>query len=274
MSRLSPKADVLRALFARSGNRCAFPGCTSPLINERNQFIAQVCHIEAAEEGGERFNQNQTDEERRHYENLLILCYPHHIETNDVAACPVRRLREIKAAHEHHFEKNPFKIDESVLYKVALEMEQYWSRVETLHKDHHVVSDLAIEIDVKANFSQLIEYAHSLAADVLQLRDILLQSDDALAQDLVALLDELGVPESALESHRERTRPFHARNWEALNLGLTNIVTKLHVALSQMEIKYLEEFAKLNPNDFSARLRLEALKVEFEALAISAGYVD
>lgn len=274
MSRLSPKADVLRALFARSGNRCAFPGCTSQLINDRNQFIAQVCHIEAAEEGGERFNPNQTDEERRQYENLLILCYPHHIETNDVAAYPVKRLCEIKAAHEQNFEKNPFKIDESVLYKIALEMEQYWSRVETLHKDHHVVSDLAIEIDAKANFSQLIEHTHSLAADVLQLRDILLQSDDALAQDLVALLNELGVPESALESHRERARPFHARNWEVLNLGLTNTVTKLHVALSQMEIKYLEEFTKLNPNDSSARLRLETLKVEFETLATSAGYVD
>lgn len=274
MSRLSPRADVLRALFARSGNRCAFPGCTAPLINERNQFIAQVCHIEAAEEGGERFNPNQTDEERRQYENLLILCYPHHVETNDVAAYPVQRLLEIKAAHEQNFEKNPFKIDESVLYKIALEMEQYWSRVETLHQDHHVVSDLAIEIDAKANFAQLIEHARSLAADVLQLRDMLLQSDDALAQDLAALMNELGVPESALENHRERTRPFHARNWEVLNLGLTNTVTKLYVALSQMEIKYLEEFVKLNPNDSSARLRLETLKIEFETIATSAGYVD
>jgi hypothetical protein len=140
MGRLSPKADVLRALFARSGNRCAFPGCTSSLINERNQFIAQVCHIEAAEEGGERFNPRQTDEERRQYENLLILCYPHHVETNDVDAYPAQMLLEIKATHEQNFEKNPFKIDESVLYKIALEMEQYWSRVAVLHRDHHVVS--------------------------------------------------------------------------------------------------------------------------------------
>lgn len=109
---------------------------------------------------------------------------------------------------------------------------------------------------------------------MLQLRNFLIQSDEALVQDLVALLNELGISESVLESHRERTRPFHARNWEVLNLGLTNTVTKLHVALSQMEIKYLEEFVKLNPNDSSARLRLEMLKVEFETLATSAGYVD
>lgn len=274
MSRLSPRTDALRALFARSGNRCAFSGCTAPLINERNQFIAQVCHIEAAEEGGERFNKNQTDEERRQYENLLILCYPHHVETNDVNAYPVQRLLEIKAVHEQNFEKNPFKINESVLYKIAFEMEQYWSRVEMLHRDHHVLSDLAIEIDTKASFYQLIEHARSLAADVLQLRDMILQSDDALAQDLTALINELGVPESALENHRERTRAFHAQNWEVLNLSLTNTVSKLYVALSQMEIKYLEEFIKLNQNDYRTRLRLKTLKVEFETIATSAGYVD
>ncbi len=48
MARLAPKAEILRALFARSGNQCAFPGCTQPLINDKNKFIAQVCHIEAA----------------------------------------------------------------------------------------------------------------------------------------------------------------------------------------------------------------------------------
>jgi hypothetical protein len=274
MGRLSPKADVLRALFARSGNRCAFPGCTSSLINERNQFIAQVCHIEAAEEGGERFNPRQTDEERRQYENLLILCYPHHVETNDVDAYPAQMLLEIKATHEQNFEKNPFKIDESVLHKIALEMEQYWSRVAVLHRDHHVVSDLAIEIDAKANFSQLVEHARSLANDVSELQDILIRSDDALAEDLSALIRAVGISEEALQNHPERTLAFHARNWEVLNLGLTNTVTKLHVALSQMEIKYLEEFIKLNPNDSPARLRLERLKVEFEAIATSAGYVD
>lgn len=274
MGRFSPKADVLRALFARSGNRCAFPGCTSSLINERNQFIAQVCHIEAAEEGGERFNPRQTDEERRQYENLLILCYPHHVETNDVDAYPVQRLWEIKAAHEQNFEKNPFRIDESVLYKIALEMEQYWLRVEVLHRDHHIVSDLAIEIDAKANFSELVEHAHSLANDVSRLQDILIRSDHALAEDLSALFREIGVSEETLQNHPERTRVVHARNWEVLNLGLTNTVTKLHVALWQMEIKYLEEFIKLNRNDSTARLRLERLKVEFEAIATSAGYVD
>jgi hypothetical protein len=84
MTRLTPKSEVIRALFARSGNQCAFPGCAQLLVNHKNQLIGQVCHIEAATPGGERYNQRQTDEERRDYNNLLLLCYPHHVETNDV----------------------------------------------------------------------------------------------------------------------------------------------------------------------------------------------
>ncbi len=95
MARLAPKIDVLKALFARSGNQCAFPGCTQPLINGKNKFVAQVCHIEAASEGGERYSPEGNDEQRRNYENLLIFCYPHHIETDDVEDYPVERLLEI-----------------------------------------------------------------------------------------------------------------------------------------------------------------------------------
>ena len=82
LARLSPRLETIRGLFARSGNQCALPGCIHPLVNEKQKFIGQVCHIEAAMPDGERYNPKQTDEERRSYENLLILCYQHHIETD------------------------------------------------------------------------------------------------------------------------------------------------------------------------------------------------
>ncbi|HPB04579.1 MAG TPA: hypothetical protein PLH00_07075, partial [Bacteroidaceae bacterium] len=127
MARLTPKADVIRALFARSGNQCAFPGCVQPLISERNRFIGQICHIEAALPGGERYNPKKNDEERRAYDNLLLLCYPHHIETNDVDEYPVDTLRRFKRDHEALFEKSDFKIDESALYKIIAEVDRYWA---------------------------------------------------------------------------------------------------------------------------------------------------
>jgi hypothetical protein len=273
MSRLGPKFDVLRALFSRSGNRCAFPGCTAPLVNERNKFIAQVCHIEAAEPGGERYDPNQSDEDRRGYANLLILCYPHHVETDEVSRYSVQGLREMKALHEQQFEHSVFKIDESLLYKIAMEMDQYWSHVEVLHKNH-IIPKLAIKIDAKATFVDLSAVARGVVEDIHKLQDILLKSEEDLVPDIQALHGTLDLPSEVLDQHPDHFQRFQVRNWEVLNLGLTNTLGKLQVLLIQMELRYLECFLQINPNDKIARMRLDSLKADFERIATSAGYAD
>ncbi|MDE9537151.1 hypothetical protein [Xenorhabdus bovienii] len=100
MSRLNPKSTILRTLFLRSGNQCAFPKCDVELINSYDQYVGNVCHIEAAEEGGERYNQSQTDEDRRAYSNLILLCANHHKVTNDVNMYSVQVLHSMKTTHE------------------------------------------------------------------------------------------------------------------------------------------------------------------------------
>lgn len=102
-SRLQPKPETLREIFLKSGNYCAFPDCKELMMNTEGVFIGQVCHIEAAEEGGERFNPNMTPEERRQFSNLLLMCYPHHKITNDVGVYTVAKLKKIKATHEKKF---------------------------------------------------------------------------------------------------------------------------------------------------------------------------
>lgn len=101
--RLTPKPGTLRELFLKSGNLCAFQGCHNLMMDAEGVFIGQVCHIEAAEEGGERFNPQQTNEQRRAPANLLLLCYEHHQVTNDEEKFPVSRMRKIKAEHEARF---------------------------------------------------------------------------------------------------------------------------------------------------------------------------
>ena len=101
--RLTPLGPALRELFLKSGNLCAFPGCHELMMDADGLFVGQVCHIEAAEPGGERFNASMTNEERRAVSNLLLMCYPHHIKTNDLNAFPVRKLRDMKADHERRF---------------------------------------------------------------------------------------------------------------------------------------------------------------------------
>ena len=104
--RLKPKPEILRELFLKSGNFCAFPNCGQLMMNAQGDFIGQVCHIEAAEEGGERFNAKMTNEQRRAARNLMLLCYEHHIETDNVNQFPVKKMRKYKEDHESRF-SNP-----------------------------------------------------------------------------------------------------------------------------------------------------------------------
>jgi hypothetical protein len=70
--RLNPTYETLRELYLKSGNQCAFPGCNKPILNAKGEFVAQICHIEAAAPNGQRFNPNQTNEERRQSSNLYF----------------------------------------------------------------------------------------------------------------------------------------------------------------------------------------------------------
>ena len=101
--RLAPTRETCRELFLKSGNLCAFPGCPALVSDEQGNFTGQICHIQAAEPGGARFNPDMTNEERRHVSNLMLMCYPHHQITNDTQSYSIFVLRDMKAAHERLF---------------------------------------------------------------------------------------------------------------------------------------------------------------------------
>lgn len=103
--RLAPSLSTLRELFLKSGNLCAFPGCEKLMMNADGVFIGQVCHIEAAEKDGERFNSSMTNEQRRDVSNLMLMCYEHHQVTNDVDRFTVEILRGYKRDHESRFSR-------------------------------------------------------------------------------------------------------------------------------------------------------------------------
>jgi len=113
--RLAPTNDVVRELYLKSGNQCAFPGCYNVMVNEVGIFIGQICHIEAAEEGGERFNSNMTNEERRSFDNLMLMCYEHHMVTNNELEYPVSKLKNMKKDHEDKFSGVIQKMQNSVV---------------------------------------------------------------------------------------------------------------------------------------------------------------
>ncbi|MEC5395758.1 ABC-three component system protein [Bergeyella sp. RCAD1439] len=95
---------TIKKLYALSGNRCAFPNCDVMFLNwEDDTNFSNICHIEDANQNthkADRYNPNMTSKERADYNNLLLLCPNHHIETNNPEKYTVNVLREMKRNHE------------------------------------------------------------------------------------------------------------------------------------------------------------------------------
>jgi len=96
---------TLKRLFGLSRNRCSFPGCEKEMSDEKSAKHSNICHIEAANDGGERWNVNMNDKQRANYDNLILLCPPHHDETDDVDKYKVKTLTDMKKIHEREMEK-------------------------------------------------------------------------------------------------------------------------------------------------------------------------
>lgn len=74
-----PTPTTVKRLYALSGNKSAFPGCTNDLVDGASGVVtAAICHIKAKNPGAKRYDPRQTDDQRRALGNLMLLCPIHH----------------------------------------------------------------------------------------------------------------------------------------------------------------------------------------------------
>lgn len=110
----SPKLTTIKRLFAESGNQCAFPKCTTSIIDDsRGIVLGEICHIKAQKVNGPRYDENQTNEERHGFNNLILLCPLHHsIIDSDTKSYTVERLINMKSKHEDSNRNSQNEIEE------------------------------------------------------------------------------------------------------------------------------------------------------------------
>ena len=169
--RLAPSAETLRQLYLLSGNECAFPECHEPIISVNGDYIAQICHIEAANPGGERFNLTMTNEQRRAASNLMLMCYRHHVETDDVVAYPVERLRKIKADHEARYSEGMRRLIRSVVDWTEDNVVSPPSTLRAFNALHGWHTD--DEQEIEGNCAAVLEFAERLRDLSLPARQML-----------------------------------------------------------------------------------------------------
>jgi hypothetical protein len=107
MAASGPGITDIKLLFARSGNRCAFPKCTAPMaFNET--LTGEVCHIKGLRPGSARHDPNQSDVERHDYTNLILMCPTHHtVIDDDEDAYSVEYLLKLKSRNEQRSDPVP-----------------------------------------------------------------------------------------------------------------------------------------------------------------------
>ncbi|WP_218939738.1 HNH endonuclease [Lutibacter citreus] len=73
------------------------------ISEDENNVLGEIAHICAASSEGPRFDSKMTDDERRSFNNLILLCDEHHkmIDNPDtIDKFPASVIKEWKSAHE------------------------------------------------------------------------------------------------------------------------------------------------------------------------------
>jgi hypothetical protein len=114
----SPTIRTVKRLFALSGNECAFPNCSTPLIDKQSKsVIGQICHIKGEKPKAPRYDPKQTNKQRHSFDNLILLCSAHHkVVDDDESAYTVEDLLNMKHNHESIHEGN-WEIDKEMSEK-------------------------------------------------------------------------------------------------------------------------------------------------------------
>lgn len=98
-------AGTERALFDLAQGTCYYPDCSTPTI----VFVegvpvtnVQIAHIYGANPGSSRFEPSMSDEERASFDNLVLLCKPHHdlVDRIDPGRFPADVLKKWKTDRE------------------------------------------------------------------------------------------------------------------------------------------------------------------------------
>lgn len=219
VKRLRPTKDVLRQLYLKSGNRCAYPSCERNILNEVGDFVGQVCHIEAAMPGGERFNLNQTNEERRSESNLLIMCHEHHVKTDNVKVYSVERLKKMKERHEKIFGGISEKLYKSIKDPTKAQNFHYCRKLNGINSILGWDNTESELLETVPHFNALLDTLRELPPNTREVLCIMIERSTEL-EVIISLITEL-IGERDFKKHHTILQNYKlvssvAENWSGI----------------------------------------------------------
>jgi len=243
---------TLKKLFSLSGNNCAFPDCKHKIVDKDFNLIAEVCHIEAAEIGGQRYNHNQNDEERRNFENLIILCPNHHKVTDDEIKYTVEKLKLMKITHQNRFIDQEYTINDKTLEQ-AKSMQNKITKKNEFYKSQQIIAK-------KGNI--IINYNQSDLNNNYSFINYLFKSYQNISLNLNTLLSKLEVFRFIFNTKEYSSK--HKMKYIPEGLNKINITSLFKFdTVNDETSKILKQLSKKNANE-SNKSTSEILKSRFK----------
>ncbi|WP_053002191.1 ABC-three component system protein [Kordia jejudonensis] len=202
-------SDIKR-LFAFSGNQCSNPDCARPVIAEDGiTVVGKICHIEAASSKGPRYRKEMTDEERRGYNNLILLCDEHHSiidNKKNEGKFTKELLLEWKENHVNGNNDSELEIDDEIVYKAIDDIlftierlekntEKIYSKVNVIEKDLKRIKGVS---DLDQMKSLVEDYKEEVASGKSEFKELFdkirhfTSNIDKIKQELSEKLDDGG----------------------------------------------------------------------------------
>ncbi|GAA3554050.1 hypothetical protein [Snuella lapsa] len=156
------KISEIKRLFAESNNQCAKPNCHRSLIAEDNiTVIGKICHIEAANKNGPRFNEDMNNDQRRSYDNLILLCDEHHRmidNPQNESKYKKEKLLEWKQNHISENRSSLYKISIDDIQKFIEETKKYYQKIDSLDGPYQPrVSLEYVERGIESELTQVLK---------------------------------------------------------------------------------------------------------------------
>lgn len=154
------KDSVRKMLYANSGNVCAMYGCGTKLVSDNTANIAEICHIEAVNENGARYNNNLTDEYVNSYENLILLCPGCHKIIDDKANAELYTVEYLKRMKQIHEDKVREALMQEPVIDPPIYLENY--DVSSIVNEYNHIFDTGKEINE--------EYVYKALKNIISLK--------------------------------------------------------------------------------------------------------
>lgn len=179
-----------RALYQLAKGSCYAPQCDVPatvFVEDEPFSNLEIAHIHGANPGSPRYRDDMTDDGRRAYANLLLLCGPHHelVDRRRPEDHPASMLREWKEAREARLELDPSALSGFTETQLANMLEQAIRRapLEPRHVEVDILAGVLVPTTggvltgpVDAGFGAVLDANPSLRGDdrvlVLRLRNL------------------------------------------------------------------------------------------------------